>query len=201
MKEKLLALQHIEEYVLGVTEPNITQLIERLSLEDIEVRTALQEKQDQFNHYISGFGKDPNPNYLSNVLSEISLTKSISMVNGQLNQFVELESTRNPDFWTDLLSDLLMNPADVKGKMTNVVYEAQESKIILMQTNMSIQEAGHVNEKESILVISGYCKGAVQEQEVRLGPGDYWKVPQQQEHFLIVDPLAPVALLIQHQAA
>ena len=70
-KQEIINAGLIEQYVLGLTDPNETQMVEQLAENDVEIQQYIQELRDGLDKYAAAYAIDPPADLKKKVLSHI----------------------------------------------------------------------------------------------------------------------------------
>ena len=70
-KQEIINAGLIEQYVLGLTDPNETELVEQLAENDEEIQQYIQELRDGLDKYAAAYAIDPPADLKKKVLSHI----------------------------------------------------------------------------------------------------------------------------------
>ena len=190
----------LELYVLGIASDEERNDVERLALENVEIREEIEEIKASIEVYGDAYKLEPNPVLKPFLIAIIDYTERLK--NGELPSVPPLlsENSTVADYhqWLNRPDMVSADTEDVFAKI--IGYTPEATTAIVWLKDYAPHEV-HDNEYERFLIVEGTCDIIVEDEINQLVPGDYFAIPLHKKHMIKVTSSIPCKVILQRVAA
>jgi mannose-6-phosphate isomerase-like protein (cupin superfamily) len=191
----------LESFVMGITNKEETELVQRMAIISHEVRDEINSISDALELYASSKEVAPDPTIKPFLLATIDYKERLKAGEQPAFPPVLNNSSRITDFnaWLERKDMALPNNfTDFHAKI--IGYTPAAITAIVWIKEMAPQEV-HDDEYEKFLIVEGTCDITIDGEVHHLVPGDYLSIPLHKAHHVTVTSIVPCKVILQRLAA
>jgi mannose-6-phosphate isomerase-like protein (cupin superfamily) len=185
----------LEEYVLGMLEPEQESIVVAMSLLYPEVKRELENIEFAFEYFAQDNAVKVNPKVRKNIISAIEHTFTDTLID--IKKLPEIKKTSNLDAWLSCVEPLI--PTVFEDFSLQVLRSDDKITQMLVVSRVDVPEELHGDVLESLFILKGHCECVIGNQTIQMEAGCYIDIPLNVKHNVKV--LSPyVVAIVQHKA-
>ncbi len=197
--EAYIASGIIEEYCLGLLDPETAAEVEALSSQYPDIDREISATLRGLEVYTKP--APPPPALKGNIMALIEQLEQEKVIDLAHPPFLHRHS--DPEAWRNATKGCIPD-FESDNNLYNVFHNLPDHRLCVVWINQSLTEEGHEPEafQESFLVLEGECKCDFEGQIFQLKAGDYLDIPPRTRHsFMNISPapLTAVKVLVQRR--
>lgn len=190
----------LELYVLGIALDEERNEVERLALENVEIRDEIEKIKASVEDYAHEHKLQPNPVIKPFLMATIDYTERLKK--GETPSMPPLLSANSAitDYsqWLNRQDLVTADTEDVFAKI--IGYTPEAITAIVWLKDYAPHEV-HDNEYERFLIVEGTCDIIVEDEITHLAAGDYFAIPLHKKHMVKVTSSVTCKVILQRVAA
>ena len=183
----------IEDYCLDLLQKEDRDRLEQLAAAHPELQAEIRAHQQVLAGYASSFASEPPASLKNRILATLQNLEKEEQYSAEmpplLNRFSEKEN------WLRVVKPHL--PEELEEDIfAKVLRNDSEVFQVILWVKTGYPDEVHHEVDESFMILEGECECYVEENVIRLGPGDYFQVPLDMHHDVRVTR-GPVLAIVQ----
>ena len=191
----------LEAYVLGATNLSESREVEKMMLDNHEIRQEVDSISEALENYAFEHAQSPDQTIRPFLIATIDYMERMRNGESPSDPPILSENSKIADYIEWLNRDDMNLPEDHNGLHAKIIaHTPQALTAIVWIQHMAPQEV-HDDEFEKFLIVEGTCDITIANDTHHLKPGDYLSIPLYKNHQVVVTSDIPCKVILQRVAA